>query len=89
MPAAENKFQILNLHPKNHKKNKNKIPFFLMDIYPNNTGDSTIIEVKSQNFSIMLKLNNYSLIVYIIGIYFQYISSRISHGTTLHHQSSY
>ena len=39
-----------------------------MDIFPNNTGDTTIIEVKSQNFSIMLKLNSYSLIVYIIGI---------------------
>ena len=38
MPAAENGFQILNLHPpKNIEKQKKT---FLMDIYPNNTKDS-------------------------------------------------
>ena len=37
MPAAENGFQILNLHSKIHRKRKNIYPF-LMHIYPNNTG---------------------------------------------------
>ena len=35
MPTAKNRFQILNLHAKIHRKTKKKI--FLMNIYPNFT----------------------------------------------------
>ena len=39
MPSAENRFQILNLRPKYIEKQKYH---FLMDIYRNNTGKTTI-----------------------------------------------
>ena len=56
MPAAENGFQILNLHPKIHRKTKQK-SFFVMHIYPNNTKNSTTtydLKCEKQNWVEML-----------------------------------